>query len=134
MRVLRLLLSFLLIVPSCSRLIIAAPPLEELSAHRIAFLDKRGDVDAQCSATAIGPHAFMTAAHCNDADQPDVQVRIDLSTRRFNLIAVTEDRRDHVIYLTDATFTNYINVKERPAGNERSGTHMGLRRRRISSS
>jgi|SRR5882672_1360183 len=115
MRVLRLLLSFVFLFLATRQPVTPPNPKQELAAHMIMFLDSHGEPDAQCTGTAVGPHAFMTAAHCNDSDTPDVLVQIDLSTKRFHLIAVNSDHRDHVIYLTDATFVNYVDVNERPA-------------------
>jgi len=115
MRVLRLLLSFLFLFLVTKQPVAPPDPKQELATHMIWFLDSHGAPDSQCTGTAIGPHAFMTAAHCNDADDPDKVVQIDLSTKRFPLIAMTSDHRDHVIYLTDATFVNYVDVTERSA-------------------
>jgi len=123
MRVLRLMLSFVFLFVVTRPHSTPPDPKQELAAHMIIFLDKHGEPDAQCSGTAIGPHAFMTAAHCNDSNEPDDIVRIDLSTKRFNLIAVNSDHRDHVVYLTDATFVNYVDVTERPA-KDKEPVHM----------
>jgi len=114
MRVLRLMLSFVFLL-AVTKPPATPNPKQELAAHMIWFLDSHGSPDAECTGTAIGPHAFMTAGHCNDGDHPDDLVQIDLSLKKFNLIAVNSDHRDHVIYLTDATFTNYVDVTERSA-------------------
>jgi len=122
MRVLRLLLSFSFLL-AVTKPPAVVEPKQELATHMIMFLDKVGEPDAQCTGTAIGPHAFMTAAHCNDGINPDDMIQIDLSVKHFQLIAVSNDHRDHVIYLTDATFTNYVDVRERPA-NAKEPVHM----------
>lgn len=57
---------------------------------------------AICSATAIGPHSLLTAAHC------DLGASIVLVDGA--LVAIVErigDGNDHVIYITNATFDKF---------------------------
>jgi hypothetical protein len=89
--------------------------LQQKSQHMIQFLNKGGDEEGQCTATAIGPHAILTAEHCNDKDGDDHYdtITLDLSTRHYALLAETYDSRDHVIYLIDGpAFTNYLSPDE----------------------
>lgn len=55
---------------------------------------------AHCSLTVIGPHAFITADHCNEDDKAR-SLTIDNSTRVYHLLGAKHDGRDHVIYLVD---------------------------------
>lgn len=73
----------------------------------IMFFDDHHKFTGVCTSTAIGPHALMTAIHCNEPKNPIV--RIDLSTRDYNVITGTEDDRDHQIILLDGpAFINYL--------------------------
>ncbi len=86
-------------------------PLEKKASHQVTFLDTEGQPRARCTMTAIAPAAFLTAAHCNDGAKPSEDVNIDLSTQIFHLVAVTDDGRDHVIYLLDKSiFTNFVDI------------------------
>jgi hypothetical protein len=85
--------------------------LQQKSQHMITFLDAEGERTSLCTGTAIGPHALLTASHCNEGEGPDHHdtVTLDLSTQHFHLLAEAEDGRDHVIYLLDGpAFTNFL--------------------------
>ncbi len=100
--------------------------LQQKASHMIVFLDKDGVGRRQCTATAIGPHAILTAEHCNDAEDEKAQndtVTLDLSSTHYHLLAKTMDHRDHVIYLLDGpAFKNFlepsslVNVRAATAG------------------
>lgn len=74
---------------------------QERSTHAIVFLEESGEPVGLCTATAIGPHALMTAQHCNEGKVPLTTVLVDASVRRYRLLARRVDNRDHVIYLLD---------------------------------
>jgi V8-like Glu-specific endopeptidase len=57
---------------------------------------------SQCSATAIGPHALLTASHC---ELPTSDITIDGDDAK--ILALTRDDQDHTIYLVDATFKDW---------------------------
>lgn len=61
------------------------------------------DGSAHCSSTAIGPHALLTASHC---EMPTDVIDID-GVRDIQVVAVLRDKHDHTIYLVDATFDSY---------------------------
>jgi len=63
-----------------------------------------------CTGTAIGPHAILTAAHC-DQDDSVRSVQIDLATETHEILSTATDGRDHIILLVDGTpFTNIEKV------------------------
>lgn len=83
------------------------------SSHMVVFLDEKGEPDSLCTATAIGPHAILTAAHCNKDEKKDT-ILIDYSEHRYHLLAYANDGRDHVVYLLDGpSFDNYRHVLTR---------------------
>ena len=99
-------------LPPSAKSYAAHPTKEQLASHMVQFYDRHGEEIGQCSATAIGPHAFLTAEHCNERGKA-VAVRFDLATEFHDLIAATYDYRDHVIYFVSGTpFTNLEEVKE----------------------
>jgi len=76
--------------------------LQRKAAHQIVFqvtiVDDEGTQTgkALCTASAIGPHALLTAGHC-DMGETDLRVDNELSDRPiFNRI---NDGEDHVIFL-----------------------------------
>lgn len=91
------------------------PTKEQRASHMVQFYSKNGRELSQCSSTAIGPHAFLTAEHCDERHEAK-QVSFDLATEKHNLVVVTSDNRDHVIYLVDGTaFSNVVDVDQVPA-------------------
>ncbi len=94
---------------------VAPISIQQKASHMVTFLDNEGEPEGLCTATAIGPHAIMTASHCNEGPKQDSLIRLDLSRKVFHILAATTDSRDHVIYLVDATFTNVIEYKARKA-------------------
>jgi hypothetical protein len=55
---------------------------------------------AQCSGTAIGPHALLTASHC---EQPTSVIMVD-EDEHVKVLGLVRDGNDHTIYFVDATF------------------------------
>jgi S1-C subfamily serine protease len=82
---------------------------EQKTSHMLTF-KKYGRRLGLCTGTAIGPHAILTAAHCNEGlDATDVT--IDLATEDHVLMAASGDGRDHLILLVGGTpFTNIETV------------------------
>jgi hypothetical protein len=113
-----LLLAAALLVAGCVRHRPVKPPvaqrpitLQQQAEHRVKF------PDGQCTATAVGPHALLTAVHCDEADL--TTVTLDLSMRKFHLLSKTLDGRDHVIYIVDGQeFRNFVPLQPgtHPAG------------------
>jgi len=90
---------------------VASMTLEQKASHMISYLDDDGKETALCTGTAIGPHAILTAAHCNDGAHGDIntQIKIDYSDHHYKIIAVNNDDRDHEIYLLSGpAFKNIV--------------------------
>jgi hypothetical protein len=109
------LLSLCLLGSSCNRK--PEPPkpvIQQIATHRITF-EKNGDDAGVCTGTAIGPHALMTAHHCNDEGDSDT-IRLDMTLQeKFHIEKILTDGRDHDVYLLDGpAFTNVAFYKTRP--------------------
>lgn len=97
------------------------PPAEQKATHMVTFYRGNRPVGL-CTATAIGPHALLTASHCNK-DEKLTKIHLDVVLNDFHIQKTLTDDRDHDIYLVDAQFTNYIDYKVRPA---KLGEHVHL--------
>ena len=71
----------------------------------------------KCSATAIGPHALLTATHCELG--VDV-VAVDDPETAIKILRIVRDGSDHTIYYLDTTFPVYapINTTLPEAGDD----------------
>lgn len=80
------------------------------ATHRIVFISSaEGKV---CSATAIGPHALLTAGHCF---VPSNHVEID--SYLSDVVAIMADEHDHMIVIVAQEFTDYLSIeKSEPKG------------------
>lgn len=86
--------------------------IQQRAEHRIKI-----EGEGQCTATAVGPHALLTALHCDEKDL--TAVTLDLSMRKFHLLSKTLDGRDHVIYIIDGeALQNFVPLQPgvHPAG------------------
>lgn len=54
--------------------------------------------DAKCSSTAIGPHALLTATHCEDGKRPSFVLA---DGKREYVEDAIRDKNDHTIFLLD---------------------------------
>lgn len=110
MRLTVLLTSILFATTACSG---HTPSLQQKSSHMITFLNEEGEDASTCSATAIGPHAILTAEHCNNGLIQHSALTLDLSTHHTNILGSAKDDRDHVIYLLDGpAFENFLRPDE----------------------
>ena len=84
------------------------PTPQERSAHQVVFY--YGGEHALCTATAIAPHALMTAGHCiSDAeDQDSISFMVDHVMMRYSISKVLTDHRDHVILLVNGPAFTHI--------------------------
>jgi hypothetical protein len=93
----------------------ASATIQESATHIIGLGTKPGDMDAYCTATSIGPHVLMTAAHC-DKNEKFTLLDIDLSPRDYVILAVAGDGRDHILIAVDGpAFKNIAPYKTREA-------------------
>lgn len=67
-------------------------------------------VAGHCSATAVGPHALLTAQHCFTNSN---LIRVDQDKELTHISAAFIDGNDHVIYIVDRTFTSWAPVAQR---------------------
>jgi hypothetical protein len=77
------------------------------TTHQIELVTVGEDVS--CSATAIGPHALLTASHC---ELPTDEMEIDGEDAK--ILALSRDKFDHTIYLTDVSFKDYATFSKDP--------------------
>ncbi len=84
--------------------------VEQKASHYLFMQGSYGSGIGVCTGTAIGPHAILTAAHC-DKENEVKQVQIDLATETHEVMSTVADGRDHIIMLVDGTpFTNIETV------------------------
>src|SRR5208337_1305969 len=83
---------------------------QQLYEHRIVFIEPDGREGNECTASAIGPHAILTAEHCDDRYTGiSHELRIDLLFTHYHILAGVVDNRDHVILFLDGpAFKHYI--------------------------
>lgn len=62
-----------------------------------------------CSATAIGPHAILTASHCLAHAEA-----VDVNGKMVRIEKVLQDDRDHSIALMDIQFTAWAKIGKEP--------------------
>jgi hypothetical protein len=77
------------------------------TAHQITALPIDGK-GGWCSATAIGPHALLTASHCNA-----IATKVSVDGKPVEILSIVSDGLDHSIYLLGdgVAFTDYATVK-----------------------
>lgn len=102
-------------LPTIHAVVVVAPPKPVTDAqratHRITMVDSDGSSKGRCTATAIGPHALLTATHCNEGPEAVTVLNVDLSRRKYNITAQSEDGEDHLILIVDGPeFTNLIKI------------------------
>jgi hypothetical protein len=88
------------------------PTAQQKTAHMITMLDEDGFRLGVCTATAVGPHAFLTAEHCSENGKAKM-VTFDLATEKHRIYAASFDNRDHMLILVGGTaFTNYLPITQ----------------------
>lgn len=73
--------------------------LQEQSTHMLGIMysSESEHPMGYCTGTAIGPHAILSAAHCNKGQG----IQLDSVQHTYNITKVLKDGRDHVIFLVD---------------------------------
>jgi len=75
-----------------------------LTTHSTSSTTKFGT--DSCSATAIGPHALLTASHC---EAPTSVITVD--DTEFTIMSIVRDGADHTIYtLSGDAFKDYATI------------------------
>lgn len=79
--------------------------------HTTHLLEMKAKFESgSCSGTAIGPHALLTAAHC---ETPEMHLKIDGDD--VTVLAMIHDDNDHVIYLLgDIVFDEWAPISTEP--------------------
>lgn len=106
----KVILSLLLSLSLITSAFAGMPNQVTATTHRIQMevtkVDDKGDTTKTgdvCSATAIGPHALLTATHC-DLGASTVTIDNGVPTAIADRIV---DDSDHTIYIVSATFRYY---------------------------
>ena len=85
----------------------SVPVTRELRASHMIDMFADDQRAGTCSATAIGPHAILTAEHCVKRGETTA-VTLDLATEKHEILGAAFDGRDHVILvLGGSPFTAY---------------------------
>lgn len=89
----------------------AIPTTPQQRASHFLYLQGRYDEGlGVCTGTAIGPHAILTAAHCDKKNEVK-SVLVDFSPEEHSVLGTVYDGRDHAIILVGGTpFTNIESV------------------------
>lgn len=76
-------------------------------AHRTTHSTEEETIfgSSRCSATSIGPHALLTASHCEMATK-----EIEIDGNDAKILDIERDGNDHTIYFVDVTFPEWANV------------------------
>lgn len=115
----RLLFALTLLLVGCTPRLKPEPkPIDmtpqRRASHMVEYF-KYGRPTGLCTATAIGPHALMTANHC-DADGSAKEIQLDLALTKFHIQKILHDNRDHDIYLIDGQpLRDFVEYKVRLA-------------------
>ncbi len=82
-------------------------------AHKASYQIRQVTISdgARCSATAIGPHALLTATHC-ELPTDDLYIRGEEGP--FTVIARIRDGQDHsILLLKGITFADFVEVDQK---------------------
>jgi len=90
--------------------------LARKATHQITYFvkDENGEeqFEGLCTATAIGPHALITANHCDEGKIRTIHLDYTLNT--YHILYGITDTHDHTIYLIDGpALKNYIRLQPR---------------------
>lgn len=76
------------------------------ATHKIEFffMDQDGQHKAACTASALGPHALLTATHC---DMGEGSLVVDNQLAGIGILGRIADGKDHTIFLVDGPAFQY---------------------------
>lgn len=74
--------------------------IQQKASHMLGMADKNGDVIGVCTGTVIGPHAILTADHC-DHNEEFPKVKIDYSFQQYDIVLTETDGNEHTILILD---------------------------------
>lgn len=100
---------------------VAATPVHNAPAHNAMYERAQAtthvlqEVDivmgeTKCSATAVGPHALLTASHC---EHPFDLITVDTETMQI-VVHPMRDNLDHTIYIVDKSFSVWAKIAAEP--------------------
>ena len=112
------LLGLLSLAPSRPKYNHAPITPERKATHMIKYYEDEdkgiGNPSGLCTGTAVGPHALLTALHC-DEGETDV-ISLDLAVQKYHIVGHIYDGRDHIIYRLDGpAFKDFVTIQEREA-------------------
>ena len=112
------LLGLLSLAPSRPKYNHAPITPERKATHMIKYYEDEdkgiGNPSGLCTGTAVGPHALLTALHC-DEGEIDV-ISLDLAVQKYHIVGYIYDGRDHIIYHLDGpAFKDFVTIQEREA-------------------
>lgn len=89
------------------------PSIQRKATHLILYTQDH-QVHGACTGTIVGPHALMTAKHCDEGSFD--AIRLDLAMHEYHIQKRWEDDHDHVVYGLDGdAFDDISVIKQRPA-------------------
>jgi hypothetical protein len=106
------------VAPKADLQITTKSPLEKQHAatHRVKLVSIVNALDkltpnAHCSATAVSPFTLLTAGHC--ITNTNI-LYLDDEKKPTTILAEIPDGYDHILYIVDRNFPDFLSVTERP--------------------
>jgi hypothetical protein len=89
---------------------------ERAATHAIRYYTHVGKEVGSCTGVAIGPHAILTAGHCNEGADATEHIQLDYSMHYYKILMIITDGQDHDVYILDGpAFKNFVLVRQREA-------------------
>lgn len=88
--------------------------IQQKASHMLGLADADERVVGICTGTVIGPHAILTAEHC-DKNNAIPKIKIDYSPRALDIVDVESDGNEHIILFLDGPeFKDFAPFETRP--------------------
>jgi hypothetical protein len=100
-----------------------APVSIQRKATHLILFENNHRVTGACTGTAVGPHAILTAEHCDDGAGASNTISLDLATHEYHIRERFKDGRDHIIYRLDGPAFEDISVIHERAAKEGEYVH-----------